>query len=90
MLHTYPIILAIVKTKLLGDKMKKLIFTALVGLAMVGVTGCTTGGDAEAGTKCATSGKCASSKKCAGDKVEKAVAKKCAASGKCAGGKCGK
>lgn len=96
MLHTYPIILVIVKTKLLGDKMKKLIFTALVGLAMVGFTGCTTGGDAEAGAKCSASGKCASSKKCAssgkcaGDKVKKEVAKKCSASGKCAGGKCGK
>jgi hypothetical protein len=77
--------------------MKKLIFTALVGLAMVGFTGCTTGGDADAGAKCSASGKCASSKtkkcaasgKCAGDKVKKAVAKKCAA-GKCAAGKCGK
>ena len=63
--------------------MKKLIFTALVGLAMVTFTGCTTGGDAGAGTKCSASGKCA------GDKAEKAVAKKCAA-GKYTAGKCGK
>ena len=63
--------------------MKKLLFTALVGLAMVGFIGCTTGGDAETGTKCSASGKCA------GDQA-KTVAKKCAADGKCAGGKCGK
>ena len=50
--------------------MKKLIFTALVGLAMVGFTGCTTGGDATASAKCAACGKCASlkAKKCAGGK----------------------
>ena len=68
--------------------MKDLLFTALVGFAMVSVTGCTTGSDA--GAKCSASGKCASAKKCsasgkcAGDKVKKAVAKKCAS------GKCGK
>ncbi len=70
--------------------MKNLLFTALVGFAMVSVTGCTTGSDADAGAKCSASGKCASAKKCsasgkcAGDKVKKAVAKKCAS------GKCGK
>ncbi|HIP28646.1 MAG TPA: hypothetical protein EYG82_05660 [Sulfurovum sp.] len=77
--------------------MKKLIFTALVGLAMVGFTGCTTGGDAKANSKCSASGKCAESKakkcaasgKCAADKA-KVAAKKCASSGKCASGKCGK
>jgi len=55
--------------------MKKLIFTALVGLAMVAFTGCTTADDAKAGAKCAASGKCA------GDKTKSAA--KCAASGKC-------
>lgn len=55
--------------------MKKLIFTALVGLAMVAFTGCTTADDAKVGAKCAASGKCA------GDKAK--AAKKCAASGKC-------
>jgi len=66
--------------------MKNLVFTALVGLAMVAFTGCTTGGDAEAGAKCSANGKCASSKKCAanGKCAAKKVAKKCAA------GKCGK
>jgi len=59
--------------------MKNLIFTGLVGLAMVAFTGCTTGGDAAAGTKCSSSKKCASSGKCAAKKA----AKKCASSGKC-------
>lgn len=66
--------------------MKKLIFTALVGLAMVAFTGCTTADDAKVGAKCAASGKCVSSKKCAaGGKCtgNKAKAAKCAASGKC-------
>ena len=66
--------------------MKKLIFTALMGLAMVGFTGCTTSSDAEAGTKCSASGKCAKDGKC----KSKKIAKKCTASGKCAAGKCGK
>ena len=69
--------------------MKNMIFTALVGLAMVGFTGCTTGGDADAGAKCSASSKCAASGKCSEDKVQKAVATKCAADGKCASGKCG-
>jgi hypothetical protein len=83
--------------KITGDKMKKLIFTALVGLAMVAFTGCTTGNDAEAGAKCAASGKCASAKNCkatgkckasgkcaTGDKCKaKKAASKCASSGKC-------
>ena len=61
--------------------MKKLIFTALLGLGMVAFTGCTNSNDAEASaSKCAASGKCDSAKK---------VTKKCAA-GKCAAGKCGK
>ena len=62
--------------------MKNLIFTALVGLAMIAVTGCTTGNDAEAGAKCSSSKKCAASGKCSGDKA-KAKSKKCASSGKC-------
>ena len=65
--------------------MKKLIFSSLVGLALVAFTGCTHGSDAEA-SKC-QSGKCNSTKKCDG-------AKKCdgnKASTKCqASGKCGK
>ncbi len=70
--------------------MKNLVFTALVGLAMITFTGCTTGSEAEAATKCSASGKCAAKK----------VESKCAASGKCgaekaaskcaASGKCGK
>ena len=72
--------------------MKKLIFSSLVGLALVAFTGCTTGSDADTGSKCSASSKCAgnkaakkcaSSTKCAADKM-KEVAKKCAA------GKCGK
>lgn len=58
--------------------MKKLIFSSLVGLALIAFTGCTTGNDAAAGAKCSASGKCAGDKK---------VAQKCAA-GKCAAGKC--
>lgn len=60
--------------------MKKLIFTSILGLALVAFTGCTTSNDTNMGVKCSASGKCDSAKK---------VAKKCAA-GKCAGGKCGK
>ncbi len=46
--------------------MKKLIFSALLGLALVAFVGCTTGSDAEttvkAETKCSASGKCSSGK----------------------------
>ena len=70
-------------------KMKNLVFTALMGLAMVGFTGCTNSSDAEV-AKC-QSGKCQSAKKCDGSKKCEASgkcgdakkAKKCAASGKC-------
>jgi len=75
------------RVKIKGDVMKNLLFTALVGLAMVTFTGCTTGSDAEAGAKCSTSKKCAASGKCS---TNKAVPAKCAASGKCSTGKCGK
>jgi hypothetical protein len=44
--------------------MKKLIFSSLVGLALVAFTGCTTGSDAEV-SKC-QSGKCDGAKKCGG------------------------
>ncbi|NOR56563.1 MAG: hypothetical protein GQ531_10175 [Sulfurovum sp.] len=60
--------------------MKNLIFSSLVGLALVAFTGCANGNDAEA-AKC-QSGKCEGAKKCAGDKKSDA-AKKCDASGKC-------
>ena len=65
--------------------MKKLIFTALVGLAMIGFTGCTTGNDASA-AKCQSSKKCDGAKKC-GD--AKKVVKKCDGTKKCTAGKCG-
>ena len=44
--------------------MKKLIFSSLVGLALVAFTGCTNGNDAQA-EKC-QSGKCDGAKKCDG------------------------
>jgi len=63
--------------------MKKLLFSSIVGLALIAFTGCTHGSDADAGAKC-QSGKCQSDKakssKCAGDKKSTA---KCASSGKC-------
>ena len=62
--------------------MKNLIFIASIGLALMAVTGCTTGNDAKAGTKCSSSKKCSASGKCSGSKA-KTMAKKCAASGKC-------
>ena len=49
--------------------MKKLIFSSLVGLALVAFTGCTTGNDAKA-AKC-QSGKCDGAKKCAAGKCGK-------------------
>ena len=65
--------------------MKKLIFSSLVGLALVAFTGCTTGNDAKAGAKCSTS-KCSTIKKnkCSSSKCSSSkVSKKCASSGKC-------
>jgi hypothetical protein len=64
--------------------MKKLIFTSILGLALVAFTGCTTSDNANVGEKCSASGKCDSAKK-----VAKKVAKKCTSS-KCSSGKCGK
>ena len=65
--------------------MKKLIFSSLVGLALVAFTGCTTGNDASASKcqagKCDGAKKCEASGKCAGDKAKEAT--KCSASGKC-------
>jgi len=60
--------------------MKNLIFSSLVGLALIAFTGCTHGNDAEA-AKC-QSGKCEGAKKCAGDKKSD-TAKKCDSSAKC-------
>lgn len=59
--------------------MKKLLLTALLTLGMIGLTGCTSGADAQANTKCAAG-------KCGGDKA-KFSSKKCATNGKCANAK---
>ena len=61
--------------------MKKLIFSSLIGLALVAFTGCTNGSDADA-SKC-QAGKCDSAKKC--DGAVKETAQKCQASVKCGG-----
>lgn len=63
--------------------MKKLIFSSLVGLALVAFTGCTTGNDAEAASKC-KSGKCNADKKCQSTgKCATNKAQKCQSDGKC-------
>jgi len=64
--------------------MKKLVFTALVSLAIVGFAGCTTGNNVEA-SKCQASGKCDGAKKCqaSGKCGDAKKMKKCASSGKC-------
>lgn len=62
--------------------MKKLIFSSLIGLALVAFTGCTKNSDAETTEKCSASGKCDGATKCSGDKAKKVVAK-CDSSGKC-------
>lgn len=66
--------------------MKTLIFSSLVGLALVAFTGCTNSNEAKPEAKC-QSGKCDSakkeSKKCDSAKKE---SKKCQASGKCSSG----
>jgi len=92
-LHVLHPILPNVKTKLQEIEMKKLIFSSLVGLALVAFTGCTDGSDATA-SKC-QSGKCQTAQKCEAGKCQAGKckgapavakcdgAKKCAASGKC-------
>lgn len=67
--------------------MKRLLFSSLVGFALIALSGCTTGSDAEVATKCQAgkcdgAKKCQASGKCAGDKAKK-VSKKCSADGKC-------
>ncbi len=66
--------------------MKKIIFTALIGFAMLGFTGCTTGSDASAPTTKCQAGKTKGAKTCDSKKVAKKCdsSKKCASSGKCA------
>jgi len=63
--------------------LKKLIFSLLVGLAMISFTACSHENEVDAGAKC-NAGKCqadkAKSAKCAGDKK---TAAKCSAAGKC-------
>ena len=65
--------------------MKKLIFSSLVGLALVAFTGCTNGSDTEVSKcqsgKCDGAKKCQASGKCGGDKAKEAT--KCSASEKC-------
>ncbi len=61
--------------------MKKLIFSSLIGLALLAFTGCTNSNDAEAEAKCSAS-KCDGATKCSGDKTKEA-ATKCSSSGKC-------
>jgi len=70
-------------------KMKTLLLGSLVGFALIALSGCTSGSDAEVinaskckAGKCDSAKKCKASGKCAGDMTKK-VAKKCAASGKC-------
>ena len=66
--------------------MKHLIFGTIVGLALIGFTGCTD--SAEMGAKC-QSGKCQSGK-CQGDKAKAAKCGGKKATAKCQSGKCGK
>lgn len=61
--------------------MKKIIFSSLIGLALVAFTGCTNSDNAEAEAKCSASSKCDGATKCSGDKA-KEVATKCDSSGK--------
>jgi len=67
--------------------MKKILFGSLVGFALIALSGCTSGSEAEVASKCQagkcdSAKKCATSGKCAGDMAKKA-GKKCKASGKC-------
>ena len=61
--------------------MKKLIFSSLIGFAMLAFTGCTKNYDTETEAKCSASSKCDGATKCSGDKA-KEVATKCDSSGK--------
>ena len=64
--------------------MKNIIFSSIVGFALIAFTGCTTGNDVET-AKC-QSGKCQSTKKCqASGKCANAkkMTKKCASGAKC-------
>jgi hypothetical protein len=73
-----PLYYICAKSKYIGDRnMKSLIFSSLLGLALVAFTGCTNGSDAGA-SKC-------QSGKCSGDK-KSSDAKKCQANGKCSSG----
>lgn len=62
--------------------MKKLIFSSLIGFAMLAFTGCTKNYDTEEAAKCSASSKCEGATKCSGDKVKEVVTK-CDSSGKC-------
>ncbi len=58
--------------------MKNIIFSSIVGFALIAFTGCTTGNDVKT-AKC-QSGKCQASGKCANAKK---MTKKCASGAKC-------
>ena len=55
--------------------MKNLLFSSLLGLALIAFTGCTKGNNTDAGAKCS------SASKCSGDKNSK----KCSTGIKCGG-----
>ena len=59
--------------------MKNLLFSALLGLALVSFTGCTKGNDADTGAKCS------SANKCSGDMNGDKSNKKCSTNLKCGG-----
>ena len=63
------------KTKIFGEIMKNLLFSSLLGLALIAFTGCTKGNNTDAGAKCS------SASKCSGDKNSK----KCSTGIKCGG-----
>jgi len=65
--------------------MKQLIFSTLVGIALMAFTGCTKWNETMGGTKCSSS-KCDGSKmekKCASKCGDAKMSKKCASSTKC-------
>jgi len=61
--------------------MKKVLFSSIVGFALISLSGCTSSSDAKVASKC-QAGKCDSAKKVS-------ATAKCKANGKCAAGKCG-